>query len=96
MSQTGFPGIQPAMLEYFVGIALNNYRSISCPHIKTMSRTSKAALCAGGGACALCAEIDDDMEQLPRRIVSRIAGDNALYKGQIAPTAAICGCPFTR
>ena len=26
MSQTGFPGIQPAMLEYFVGIALNNYR----------------------------------------------------------------------
>ena len=26
MSQTGFQGIQPAMLEYFVGIALNNYR----------------------------------------------------------------------
>ena len=48
MSQTGFPGIQPAMLEYFVGIALNNYREYFLSTHKDYEQNVKKPLYALG------------------------------------------------
>lgn len=81
MSQTGFPGIQPAMLEYFVGIALNNYREYFLSTHKDYEQNVKKPLYALAEELVPYAlEIDDDMEQLPRRIVSRIRRDTRFTK----------------
>ena len=81
MSQTGFPGIQPAMLEYFVGIALNNYREYFLSTHKDYEQNVKKPLYALAEELVPYAlKIDDDMEQLPRRIVSRIRRDTRFTK----------------
>ena len=91
MSQTGFSGIQPAMLEYFVGIALNNYREYFLSTHKDYEQNVKKPL------YALAEELVPYAlkSSCPAASSPASAGTRALQRTN-RPTAAICGCPFTR
>ena len=76
MEQAGFPGIQPELLEYLMGIAMNNYREYFHATSGEYERHVKRPLYALAEALVPTAlSIDADMEQRPSRIVSRIRRD---------------------
>ena len=76
MKQTGFPGIQPEMLEYFMGIAFNNNREYFLATREQYEQQVKQPLYALAEALVPAAlEVDPDMEQRPSHIVSRLRRD---------------------
>ena len=81
MEQAGFSGIQPELLEYLMGIAMNNYREYFLATRGEYERHVKRPLYALAEALVPTARaIDADMEQRPSRIVSRIRRDTRFTK----------------
>lgn len=81
MANAGFEGIKPAMLEYLMGIAMNNYREYFLATKKDYERDVKKPLYALAEELVPAAlYIDDDMEQRPSHIVSRIRRDTRFTK----------------
>ena len=81
MEQAGFSGIRPELLEYLMGIAMNNYREYFLATRGEYERHVKRPLYALAEALVPTAlAIDADMEQRPSRIVSRIRRDTRFTK----------------
>ena len=76
MELAGFPGIRTELLEYLMGIAMNNHREYFVATRGEYERNVKRPLYALAEALLPAAlDIDPDMEQRPSRIVSRIRRD---------------------
>lgn len=81
MANAGFEGIKPAMLEYFMGIAMNNYREYFLATKKEYERDVKQPLYALAEELMPAAlYVDGDFEQRPSRVVSRIRRDTRFTK----------------
>jgi len=81
MAQKGFEGIKPAMLEYFMGITMNNYREYFLATRKDYERDVKKPLYALAEELVPAAlYVDEDMEQRPNHIVCRLRRDTRFTK----------------
>lgn len=81
MERAEFAGIRPELLEYLMGISMNNYREYFLATRQAYERDVKRPLYALAEALVPTAlAIDEDMEQRPSHIVSRIRRDTRFTK----------------
>ena len=81
MERAEFAGIRPELLEYLMGISMNNYREYFLATRQAYERDVKRPLYALAEALVPTAlAIDEDMEQRPGHIVSRIRRDTRFTK----------------
>ena len=81
MEKTAFPGIRQEMLDYFVGIGLNNNRDFFLRTHEDYEKNVRDPLYAlAEGLLPAARELEPDLEELPRRIVSHIRRDTRFTK----------------